>query len=148
MGAGPRRPVRLPPDAVAAHHRLDKIAHLLDSTFRIPGTSIRFGYDAIIGLVPGIGDAVGAGLSAWLIYEAWRIGVPRSLLGRMIVNAAIDGAAGSIPVVGDVFDVVFKANRRNAFLLNQHLRQRLLEREKTRESSRASLRRLSHRPRR
>jgi len=101
--------------------RLDFLATLLDSAVLIPGTKIRFGADAIIGLVPGIGDAITTALSAWIVYEAHRLGVPRHLLVRMIGNVAIDGLFGAVPLVGDLFDVMWRANKRNMRLLRQHL---------------------------
>lgn len=101
--------------------RLDRLSRLLDTAISIPGTRIRFGADAIIGLVPGIGDAVTTGLSAWIIYQAHRLGVPRHILARMVANVAFDGIVGAVPVVGDLFDVVWKANRRNVRLLREHL---------------------------
>jgi hypothetical protein len=143
VAAPPRRPLRLPPETANTQRRLDRLAELLDSKFRIPGTGIRFGYDSLVGLLPGVGDTLGVAVSAWLIYEAWRIGTPRGMLLRMAANAGIDYALGSVPVVGDVFDIFFKANRRNVELLNQHMKRRVIEREKT-ENSRASLRRMPH----
>ena len=104
-----------------ALERLDFLATLLDSAVLIPGTKIRFGADAIIGLVPGIGDAITTALSAWIVYEAHRLGVPRHLLVRMIGNVAIDGLFGAVPLVGDLFDVMWRANKRNMRLLRQHL---------------------------
>ena len=100
--------------------RLDRLARLLDTAISIPGTKIRFGADAIVGLVPGIGDAVTTGLSAYIVYEAHRLGVPRPLLARMVANVAADGLLGAVPIVGDVFDVMWKANRRNLRLLREH----------------------------
>ena len=111
----------------AALERLEWLAMLLDSVLLIPGTNIRFGADAVIGLVPGIGDAITTAVSAYIVYEARRLGVPRHLLLRMIANVAIDGMVGAIPVAGDFFDVVFRANRRNVQLLRRHLeRERLV----------------------
>ena len=104
-----------------ALERLDFLATLLDSAILIPGTKIRFGADAVIGLVPGIGDAITTALSAWIVYEAHRLGVPRQLLVRMIGNVAIDGLFGAVPLVGDLFDVMWRANKRNMRLLRQHL---------------------------
>jgi hypothetical protein len=104
-----------------ALQRLDFLASVLDSAILIPGTNIRFGADAVIGLVPGIGDAITTALSAWIVYEAHRHGVPRHVLVRMIGNVAIDGLVGAVPLVGDVFDVMWRANRRNMRLLRQHL---------------------------
>ena len=104
-----------------ALQRLDFVATLLDSAILIPGTNIRFGADAVVGLVPGIGDAVTTALSAWIVYEAHRLGVPRRVLARMIGNVALDGLFGAVPLVGDVFDVMWRANRRNMRLLREHL---------------------------
>ena len=100
--------------------RLERLSRLLDTAISIPGTKIRFGADAVIGLVPGIGDAVTTGLSAYIVYEAHRLGVPRPLLARMVANVAADGLRGAVPIVGDVFDVMWKANRRNLRLLREH----------------------------
>jgi hypothetical protein len=101
--------------------RLDRLARLLDTAVVVPGTNIRFGADAIIGLVPGIGDTITTALSAWIVYEAHKLGVPRRLLGRMIANVALDGVVGAVPVAGDVFDVMWRANKRNMRLLRDHL---------------------------
>lgn len=100
--------------------RLDRLATLLDTAFVIPGTNIRFGADALIGLAPGIGDSVTTALAAYIVYEAHRLGVPRRVLIRMIGNVAIDGIVGAVPVFGDVFDVAFRANRRNVRILREH----------------------------
>lgn len=101
--------------------RLDALATLLDTAFLIPGTNIRFGFDAIIGLVPGIGDLVTTVMSLYIVREARALGAPRLLLARMLVNVAIDGLVGAVPVAGDVFDVAWRANRRNMALLQKHL---------------------------
>ncbi|MEX2015297.1 MAG: DUF4112 domain-containing protein [Candidatus Hydrogenedentales bacterium] len=93
------------------------LADLLDSKFAIPGTNFRFGLDPILGLIPGVGDAVSMALSAYIISQAQRLGLPRHVMARMVLNVLIDGLIGSIPLVGDVFDVLFKANRRNLKLL-------------------------------
>lgn len=97
--------------------RLDRVATLLDTALVIPGTGVRFGADALIGLVPGIGDVITTALALWLVYEAHQLGAPRHLLARMLGNVALDGLVGVTPVVGDVFDVLWRANRRNARLL-------------------------------
>lgn len=101
--------------------RLEALASFMDSAVVIPGTGIRFGADALIGLVPGIGDAIAAGVSCLIIIEARRMGVPASLVARMIGNVAIDGLVGVIPLLGDIFDVAFRANLRNVRLLRKHL---------------------------
>jgi hypothetical protein len=100
--------------------RLDKLATLLDIAFRIPFTKFRFGVDGLIGLAPGFGDIVTTGLSLWIVHEAYQLGVPRQLLLRMIGNVAIDGMVGAVPVAGDVFDVLWRANRRNVRILREH----------------------------
>jgi hypothetical protein len=102
--------------------RIDKLATLLDSALVVPGTNIRFGLDAIVGLVPGIGDLVTSLVSLYIVHEARQLGAPTHLLVRMVANIAIDGIVGSAPVAGDIFDVMWRANRRNMTLLYDHLR--------------------------
>jgi len=105
------------PLQLSSNEHLDYIAALLDDIFRIPGTQIRFGLDALIGWVPGIGDAM-AGIASFLIvFAAWRRGVQPVTLVRMIANVLLETVLGAIPVAGDVFHVVWKANRRNYRLL-------------------------------
>ena len=101
--------------------RLERLATALDSAFVVPGLGVRFGADSILGLVPGVGDAISLGLSGWLILEAKRLGAPPAMLARMAANLAVDAVVGSVPVAGDVFDVFFKANRRNMALLRRHI---------------------------
>lgn len=98
---------------------LDMLAHLLDDFLRIPGTNIRFGLDGIVGLIPGIGDVLGAMASWIIILAAWLRGVPKVTLARMLVNVAIETIVGSVPVLGDAFDIAWKANRRNFELLQR-----------------------------
>ena len=93
--------------------RLDRLATLLDTAYRVPGTNVRFGLDALIGLFPGLGDVASAALSAYLIYEARRLGVRRSAIARMIGNVALDMVVGALPLVGDAADVFWRANARN-----------------------------------
>jgi hypothetical protein len=104
--------------------RVRLLARLLDNQFSIPGTSVRLGWDSIIGLVPGIGDAVTTALSAYIVYLAYQLNVPKSLLRQMILNVAIDFSMGAIPVVGDVMDVAWKSNARNVRLLERYLLKR------------------------
>ncbi|MCZ7660393.1 MAG: DUF4112 domain-containing protein [Xanthobacteraceae bacterium] len=104
-----------------ALERLDRLSRLLDTAIAVPGTSIRLGADAAIGLVPGIGDLVTTLISAYIIREAHRLGAPRHLILRMVGNVALDGLIGTIPLAGDVFDVLWRANRRNVRLLRDHL---------------------------
>lgn len=100
--------------------RLDRLSRLLDIAFSIPGTKIRFGTEAILRLVPGIGDAAASALSCWVLYEAYRLGVPQRLFARMIANVVVEGMAGAVPVAGDLFDIAWRANRRNVRLLREH----------------------------
>jgi hypothetical protein len=101
--------------------RIRLLSRLLDEQFRIPGTTYRVGLDGLLGLIPGIGDAAGALLSTYILYEAIRLGVPRTVLLRMIANIGIDTVGGAIPVVGDIFDMAWKTNKKNAALLHAYL---------------------------
>jgi len=102
---------------LASNEHLDYVAALLDDMFRIPGTKIRFGLDALIGWIPGIGDAV-AGIASFLIvFGAWRRGAQSITVARMIANVLLETTLGAIPVAGDLFHVFWKANRRNYRLL-------------------------------
>ena len=103
--------------------RLNRLAWLLDSSIPIPGTRLSIGIDALIGLVPFIGDVVGVLLSSTILIEAARLGAGRSVLARMALNVAVEGLAGLVPFAGDVFDAAWKANQRNVRLLNQWLDQ-------------------------
>jgi len=116
-------PVSAGPPVDQELERLEQLASKMDSLFRVPGTNIRIGADSLIGLVPGIGDALTLAPAGWIIWKAREMGAPPALLTRMGANAAIDALFGSIPLVGDVFDVGWKANLRNVKLLRQHLEQ-------------------------
>lgn len=107
--------------------RLKAYAHLLDSAIRLPG-GFRIGLDGIVGLVPGVGDLLGAGLSGYFIYAASRLDIPRNVIVRMILNTAFETVVGLVPFFGDAFDFVFKANDRNARLLHAALQARDAER--------------------
>ncbi len=100
---------------------LQRVEILLDEAFRIPGTSLRFGLDGVIGLVPGLGDVLAGLLSLLIPLAAWTRGLPYITLLRMAANLALGVLIGSIPLVGDVFDIAWKANRRNYQLLRRHL---------------------------
>jgi len=100
---------------------LQRLEILLDEAFRIPGTTVRFGLDGIIGLVPGLGDVLAGLLSLIIPLAAWIRGVPYVTLVRMAANVGIGVLVGSIPLLGDAFDIVWKANRRNYRLLRRHL---------------------------
>ena len=112
---------RLGADELARLDRLRRLGYLLDNSIAIPGTRYRIGLEAIIGLVPGIGDLVGGGFSAWIILQAARLGAPPSLLARMGWNLLVDAVVGAIPFLGDFFDAGFKANMRNLALLDRHV---------------------------
>lgn len=105
-------------DPEATRARLARLAWLLDSALPIPGLPLRFGLDAVLGLIPGFGDAAGVLLSAYIVREAARLGVPRATLWRMTLNVAIEGILGAVPLLGDLFDVAWQANRRNVALLD------------------------------
>jgi uncharacterized protein DUF4112 len=100
---------------------LQRLEILLDEAFRVPGTSIRFGLDGIIGLVPGLGDVLAGLLSLIIPLAAWMRGVPYVTIVRMVANIGIGVLVGSIPVLGDIFDIAWKANRRNYLLMRRHL---------------------------
>lgn len=121
------KPAHLPPAATVAVvdrerlERLRRLGYLLDNAIPIPGTPFRIGWETIVGLVPGIGDLVGGGFSAWIILQAARIGAPPSLLARMGWNLLVDVVVGAVPLLGDLFDAGFKANLRNLALLERHV---------------------------
>lgn len=100
---------------------LEQLARLMDAAFRVPGTNIYFGLDAIIGLIPGLGDLLTTLVSLYILRAARDYGVPRVTLLRMTANIAIDSVVGSLPLVGDAFDVYWKANQKNVALLQRHL---------------------------
>ncbi|MGI3777167.1 MAG: DUF4112 domain-containing protein [Janthinobacterium lividum] len=100
--------------------RLRRLAWLLDGAARIPGTRFRFGINSLIGLAPGVGDAVLAGISLWIVWEVRALGVPSHKLARMLGNVGIEAAMGAIPLLGDAMDVVFKANLRNLAIVEEH----------------------------
>lgn len=97
--------------------RLSRLARLMDVQFRLPGTKFRYGLDGLIGLIPGVGDVAGAAISGYIVLEAKRLGASNWILARMIGNVLIEVVIGAIPVLGDLFDIVFKANVRNLRLL-------------------------------
>jgi hypothetical protein len=117
-------PLPSAPALDAEHDRLERLrrlGYLLDNSIPIPGTGYRIGLESIIGLVPGLGDLVGGGFSAWIILQSARLGAPPSLLARMGWNLLVDIAVGAIPLLGDLFDAGFKANMRNLALLERHV---------------------------
>jgi len=130
----PPKPEILPPATTALSLRqhaqrwfsddnIDLFAHILDDWFRVPFTPVRIGLDGLIGLIPGLGDILAGIASFVIILAAWIRGVPYVTLVRMTVNVAIEVVIGSIPIFGDIFDIAWKANRRNYRLMVRHLRQ-------------------------
>jgi hypothetical protein len=109
----------------AALARLERFSYWTDANFGIPFTRFRFGVGPLIGLIPGIGDLVDLLMSLWVVNEARRIGAGRRVLLRMLGNLVIDFLGGLLPIVGDVFDVAYKANLRNTSLLKRYLEGRL-----------------------
>jgi hypothetical protein len=108
-------------EIAATLQRLDAISTVMDSAVRIPGTQVVMGLDALLGLLPVVGDAIASAIGGYLIWEAKRLGASKFVLARMAANTTIDTVLGSIPIIGDVFDVAFKANRKNVALLKAHL---------------------------
>ncbi len=111
-------------DTQARLKRLRRLAWLIDGAFTLPGTRFRFGLNSVVGLVPVGGDAVLGVVSLYIIYEAAQLGVPRPQLARMLGNVALEVAGGSVPVLGDLFDMALKANLRNLAIIERHVGQR------------------------
>jgi hypothetical protein len=105
----------------SAVRRLDSLSYMMDNSIPLPGTNRRFGLDAVIGLVPGFGDAAGSLMSAYIVVQAARLGAPASSLVRMVLNVGTEAVVGAIPFAGDLFDAWFKANARNVRLLRKEL---------------------------
>ncbi len=118
-----RRMIDVPPgpyDIDAARERVELVARFMDSAVRVPGTQIAVGADALIGLIPGLGNLATTLVSAFIVYEARRLGVSRFTLWRMAGNVGLDALVSAVPLVGNVADVFFRANRRNVELLRRH----------------------------
>jgi hypothetical protein len=127
----PRPPLSFPVIAEAAGRRnptdisdLRQLADWLDTRFVVPGTGIRFGLDALIGLVPGIGDLITTALGGYILVRAHELGAPKWLLARMGLNLAIDSIIGAVPLFGDLFDIAFRSHKRNVTLLLNWLERR------------------------
>lgn len=108
-------------DSAMSVARLEALAKLMDGAFVIPGTNIRMGLDGLIGIVPVAGDMVSGLISAYLIWEARRLGAPRWLIARMMANTLLDVTVGAVPVLGDAFDVLFRVNMKNMALLRRYM---------------------------
>ena len=122
------------PALEARYRRLRQIAVLMDGFLRVPGTKFRFGLNSLIGLPPGAGDAMLAAISLWIVWQGSKLGLPRKEIVRMLGNVAIEAALGSVPVVGDLFDIMWKANLRNLAIIEQHLAE-----ERTKSPQRAAV---------
>ncbi|MGE3316158.1 MAG: DUF4112 domain-containing protein [Planctomycetaceae bacterium] len=136
MNPGTTKVVRVEPVRIEPGHDLESelefIAQLMDSVFEIPGTRIRFGLDSLVGLIPGIGDAISSLVSLYILSAAHRHGVSKATLARMAANIGVDFALGAVPFVGDAFDVVWKSNSKNVALLKRHTATARSERRKAR----------------
>lgn len=113
-----RRGEPLPPDPV---QHLDQLAWLLENSIQIPGIRFRIGLESLLGLIPILGDVLGAAISTYILWIASRLGVPRVTLLRMSLNVALDTAVGVVPFLGDAFDMAWKANTRNVAILKAHM---------------------------
>lgn len=109
------------PSREASLRRMQAVANILDSAFVIPGTKQRIGIDAIIGLMPGVGDVLTTILSSYVIWEARNLGVSRVAIARMLANLGIHATIGSIPLIGDLFDAFFRVNQRNMKIIRAHI---------------------------
>ena len=117
----PARDSILGNDPASRTRRVRVLAKLLDDSIGIPGTRWKIGFDPIVGLIPGIGDLIGAILSGYIILEAARADIPAVTLVRMLANVGIDTLVGAVPALGDLFDAVWKSNTKNVALLERHL---------------------------
>lgn len=108
-------------ERIANLNHIRKLSRLMDTAIRIPGIGFRIGLDPIIGLIPGAGDLISTGFSAYIIFLAARFGLPREVLNKMLFNIGLEAAVGAVPLVGDLFDAYYKSNIRNLTLLEQYL---------------------------
>jgi len=118
------RVTRLPrsgTDRARSLGEVEVLAWLLDNSIPVPGTGRRFGIDALIGFVPVVGDLVSGGIGLFVVWRASRMGLPRVVVARMLANSAVDIVVGSVPLLGDAFDLWFKANTRNIGIMRRHL---------------------------
>ena len=111
-------------EAARSVARLEALARLMDGAVVVPGTTLRLGLDALIGLMPVAGDVISGLISSYLIWGARRLGAPRWLIARMMANTLVDTTIGAIPLVGDAFDLVFRADMKNMALLRRHMEKR------------------------
>ncbi|WP_370285103.1 DUF4112 domain-containing protein [Pseudooceanicola nanhaiensis] len=116
-----RRTHRDSKSAAAEFDRLEWLARNMDAAFRLPIIGTRIGWDGVLGLIPGVGDVATLGPGLYILYRAHKLGASRATLSRMAANMGVDFVVGSIPLLGDLFDMGFKSNLRNVRLLRQHL---------------------------
>ena len=115
-------PLALAPlDALGRVARVERVARILDTAVRVPGTGIRFGADAALNVIPGLGTAATTAVSAWIVWEAHRLGAPRATILKMLANIGLDALVSAVPVVGWIGDVFLRANVRNVALLRRHV---------------------------
>lgn len=100
--------------------RLRRLAWLIDAIGRVPGTRFRFGLNSVIGLAPGAGDVLLSAISLYIVYQAMRLGLPRAKIARMLLNVGVEAGLGALPLIGDLLDVVWKANLRNVDIIDAH----------------------------
>jgi hypothetical protein len=124
IAAAAPRIERPAPDFARELEEVRRLAKLLDTRWRIPGIGVRFGIDPLLGLIPGAGDLVAGAISTYVIVKAHRLGAPKSMLVKMAGNVAVDTVVGSVPILGSVFDLFYKASTRNLRLLQTHLEDR------------------------
>lgn len=108
-------------DPALVRARVEAMEKVLEGMVSIPGTRQRIGLDAVIGLIPVVGDVVSAAMGAWIVWEARNLGLSKLQIARMAANVGVDTAIGAIPFVGDLFDVAFRSNRRNLRIIKRHL---------------------------
>lgn len=106
--------------------RIERVANVLDSRFRLPVIGVRVGWDSILGVIPGIGDAVTTVPAGWMIWQGYQMGARKRTLARMSLNAGIDLIVGGVPIIGDLFDVAFKSHKKNLALLQSDMQRRII----------------------
>ncbi|MCJ2188898.1 DUF4112 domain-containing protein [Novosphingobium beihaiensis] len=108
-------------DPVSIRRRIEAMEHVLERAFTVPGTRQQFGLDALVGLVPVVGDAIAAAMGLYLVWEARNLGMSKWQLARMTANVGFDTLVGAVPVAGDLFDFLYRSNSRNLKIIRKHL---------------------------
>ncbi|RPF71246.1 DUF4112 domain-containing protein [Aurantiacibacter spongiae] len=117
----PRPDLPLGTDPQAVRRRIEAMEQVLERSFTVPGVNRPVGLDAIVGLVPVVGDVIGMAMGAWIVWEARNLRMPKWKLARMAGNVAFDSAVGAVPMLGDAFDFFFRSNTRNLRIIRKHL---------------------------